>query len=250
MAHQSSYASLNSNGNRRPKRGSNARNTILIAIDLGTTYSSVAYMFIDGKNPGPLRSLRDQFRAIDILMDEWPGSGGDETHTVPTEILYADLPNRPDDRVWFGHEIEEAFENRDVPNTAQRIRLAKLLLHEAEETKLETESLRAYAATSKKDPLDFVKEYLRYLRKCIMHYFEKHHKGWLKNSDFEYIFGCPPAWSICEHQKMVEIAKEAGMRPTFMGSEAEALLAVHLAESGAQTLQVRWMQQQSWDPIS
>ncbi|KAL7276609.1 hypothetical protein RUND412_000413 [Rhizina undulata] len=53
------------------------RQRLVIAVDFGTTFSGVAYAFIDDK---------EKFEVI----SEWPGGANSTTDKVPTEILYLD----------------------------------------------------------------------------------------------------------------------------------------------------------------
>lgn len=231
--------SLSSVATNRSKRGPELKsNELIIGLDYGTSYSSVSYLYIDGNRPEPSLSLADLSKRIQVITSNWPGSDS-ESPIVPTETLYADLGSSTDRRMWFGHEVNEAFERREASEHAKHVRLAKLLLHDAKETELEMKRMREWAQEKGKDEFDFVKEFLVFIRESIVKFFKEHHSSWLNRTEVKYVIGCPPAWSMSEHRKMAQVATEAKMPPLFMGSEAEAQLAVYLADCDKSTFKVR-----------
>lgn len=232
-ASQKTYSKLTSRAKRVPR----GKNKLVIGIDFGTTFSSVSFLFRNATKTETAQSIQELLSSIDTLSGDWPGSV-DDTPTVPTEILYADIVDANDDRKWFGHQVAEALENGEVPNTARCVRLAKLLLHESRETESECAKLKSLARAAGKDPYDFVRDFLTFINRRIKIYLEGRHSGWMKNTDFEYVIGCPPAWSMQAHRKLAELATQAGMPPKFRGSEAEALLATYLAKSNDPSLKV------------
>lgn len=218
----------------RPKRVAEIkRNELIIAIDYGTTFLTVAYLFISGQKPELSPSFANILEKIRVIKDDWSGCDS-ESATVPTETLYSSSSGR----AWFGHEVDEAFERGEAPGDAKHVRLAKLLLHNAKETEVETKRLRAWAEDKGKDPFDFIEEFLGYIYRSIMKFFKEHHQDWLSRTDIRYVIGCPPAWSMSEHQKMADITTKAQMPPLFMGSEAEAQLAVYLASCNKSSFEV------------
>lgn len=222
----------------RPKRVAELKwDELIIAIDYGTTFLTVAYLFIDGNKPKTSVLLADILKDIRVIRDDWPGSH-DDSPTVPTEGLYADLDGYSDPRVWFTHELDEAFNEKEAPEGAKHVRLAKLLLHDAKETEIENRRLREWAQESGKNEFEFIKDFLGFIHKSILKYFEEHHRSYLTRTHWKYVIGCPPAWSMSEHRKMADIATDAKMPAVFMGSEAEAQLAKYLAGCEKSSLKV------------
>lgn len=177
------------------------RDRLIVSIDYGTTFTSVAYKFLSEGKPERYSSLKARLDGVS-LVEKWPGSS-DEVSTVPSRLVYASADPRISRTVWVGHRIEEAEDQGEIPLEAKEIELAKLLLHDAKETKEKVRTLKAIADSMGKDPYEFIKLYLFSLRHHLFigkdeepGYFMKVHSSWLRNTDIEFIFGVPPAWTM------------------------------------------------------
>lgn len=75
----------------KPKRAhALKRNKLIIAIDYGTTFLTVAYLFIKGEKSELQSSLADVLKEVRVIRDDWSGSDTENTTVLP-ESLYEDL---------------------------------------------------------------------------------------------------------------------------------------------------------------
>lgn len=78
------------------------KNKLIISIDYGTTFTSVAYKFFEHGKSERYGSLKTRLDSVGVVST-WQGKPG-ETSTVPTKIVYA----AADHSIWIGHQIEPA----------------------------------------------------------------------------------------------------------------------------------------------
>jgi molecular chaperone DnaK (HSP70) len=161
---------------------------------------------------------------------KWQGTS--ETGYTPTTLLYFPADGGSGPRYW-GYKVAKSQNRKDIPEDAYEIRLAKLLLHEARETRQETLRLKEIAQSHGKEDIDFIRDFLHQLHNFLLGeygYFQQHHSPWLVNTDIEFIIGVPAAWSEPEQQTMIQAAIEAGFENPSRGSEPEAMAAIYFAQ--------------------
>jgi hypothetical protein len=209
------------------------KSRLIIGIDYGTAHTSVAYTHIPGGEDPSYLSLGAQLNNI-LLVTKWPNGLG--AAFVPTVTMYDytrlrdNVPNLP---TWWGYRVQRVIDREGAPSTAHAVHLAKLVLHEAQETVEETRRLKALAQRVGKEGIDLIMDFLQQLYNYLLGedgYFRGHHAPWLDDSDVEFVFGVPAAWSVSEQQAMVEAAKKVGFTCLSRGSEPEAMAASYLAQ--------------------
>lgn len=216
-----------------------SKSRLIIGIDYGTTYTSVAYKYVKGGEDATSGSLRVQLSAIEAVSS-WPGIT--DTQCVPTQTLYASANQGPMEPKWWGYKVGRALQRQEAPPSSHEVRLAKLLLHEARETEEETSQLRELAQRAGKDETDLIRDFLRLIHEYLLGnngYFQEHHSSWLVDAEIEFIIGVPPAWSEAEQQVMMQTATEAGITNPSRGSEPEAMAAIFFAQHEP-SLEVRY----------
>jgi hypothetical protein len=207
-----------------------AKSLLLIGIDYGTTFTSIAYIYIKNGISVNSGSLGVRLSSIECITS-WPGAT--ETGFVPTTTLYASKEPDASDPKWWGYKVAKALDRREAPPTAYEIRLAKLLLHEAKETEEEASRLKKIASDAGKEETEFIEDFLRRLHEFLLGnrgYFKTHHSSWLEDVEIEFILGMPAAWSEPEQQKMIQAAIAAGIENPSRGSEPEAMAAIYFAQ--------------------
>jgi hypothetical protein len=218
--------------NRRGKAKA-TRGRLLVGIDYGTAQTSVAYSHIPaGQEASPV-SLGARLEKVHLIT-KWPGGPG--TSFVPTVTMYDSASRRP--RVpnlpkWWGYKVQRALDREEAPSTAHAVHLAKLILHESRETEKEANQLKELADKVGREQIDLIMDFLQQLYNYLLGddgYFKEHHASWLADSDIEFVFGVPAAWSEPEQQAMVEAAKKIGYNTPSRGSEPEAMAASYFAQ--------------------
>jgi hypothetical protein len=207
-----------------------AKSLLLIGIDYGTTFTSIAYIYIKNGTSVNSGSLGVRLSSIECITS-WPGAT--ETGFVPTITLYESKEPEPSGPKWWGYKVAKALDRGEAPPSAYEIRLAKLLLHEAKETEEETSPLKKIASDTGKEEIDFIGDFLRRLHEFLFGgrgYFKTHHSSWLEDVEIEFVLGMPAAWSEPEQQKMIEVAIGAGIDNPSRGSEPEAMAAIYFAQ--------------------
>jgi hypothetical protein len=206
---------------------------LLVGIDYGTAHTSVAYSYIPAGqdvSPGSLGARLDKVQ----LITKWPGGPG--TAFVPTVTMYDSAQRRsraPNIPKWWGYKVQRALDREEASGSARAVHLAKLILHEARETEIEASRLRDLAEDVGRKEIDLIMDFLQQLYNYLLGddgYFKVHHATWLADSDVEFVFGVPAAWSEPEQQAMVEAARSVGFITASRGSEPEAMAASYFAQ--------------------
>ena len=209
------------------------RGRLLIGIDYGTAHTSVAYSHIPAEEEASPVSLGARLEKVHLIT-KWPSGPG--TAFVPTVTMYDSAPRRsraPNLPKWWGYKVQRALDREEAPSTAHAIHLAKLILHEARETEKEANRLKELADKVGREQIDLIMDFLQQLYNYLLGddgYFKEHHASWLADSDIEFVFGVPAAWSEPEQQAMVEAAKNLGYNAPSRGSEPEAMAASYFAQ--------------------
>jgi molecular chaperone DnaK (HSP70) len=220
-------------GSNRKGKSKAVRGRLLVGIDYGTAHTSVAYSYIppgQDVSPGSLGARLDRVN----LITKWPGGPG--TAFVPTVTMYDSAQRRsraPNLPKWWGYKVQRALDREEAPDTARAVHLAKLILHEARETEKEADRLRHLAEEVGRKEIDLIMDFLQQLYNYLLGdngYFIEHHASWLADSDIDFVFGVPAAWSEPEQQAMVEAAKSLGFITASRGSEPEAMAASYFAQ--------------------
>jgi len=139
-------------------------------------------------------------------------------------------PNLPK---WWGYKVQRALDREEALDTARAVHLAKLILHEARETEKGADRIRHLAEEVERKEIDLIMDFLQQLFNYLLGddgYFKEHHASWLADSDIDFVFGVPAAWSEPEQQAMVEAAKSLGFTTASRGSEPEAMAASYFAQ--------------------
>jgi molecular chaperone DnaK (HSP70) len=206
---------------------------LIIGIDYGTAHTSVAYLHIPRGQDSNHLSLGARLDKV-LSVTKWPSGIG--AAFVPTVTMYDcaglrdNVPNLPK---WWGYRVQRAIDREGAPDTAHVAHLAKLVLHEAQETAEESRRLKALAQRVGREEIDLIMDFLQQLYDYLLGedgYFAEHHASWLDDSDIEFVFGVPAAWSIPEQQAMVETAKKVGFDNPSRGSEPEAVGVSYFAQ--------------------
>jgi molecular chaperone DnaK (HSP70) len=211
-------------------KGRSSKPRLIVGIDYGTTYTSVAYRYISEGQESSSGSLGAQLRDVQDVQ-EWPAAT--ETPFVPTVSMYDSAEERPLIPKWWGYKVARALKREEVPNTAYAVHLAKLILHEARETQRETIRLKELSRNLGKEQIDLIEDFLRQIHNYLLGdagYFQEHHASYLNDVDIEFVFGVPAAWSEPEQQAMIEAATEVGFTNPSRGSEPEAMATVFFAQ--------------------
>jgi len=207
----------------RRVKGKSSRSRLLVGIDYGTTYTSVAYAYIKDGQDANLGSLGVRLSEVQHIAS-WHGPY--ESPIVPTVTMYdSSDPSKPK---WWGYKVARAIDREEAPDTANAVHLAKLLLHKARETEKETVRLTGLAQKMGKKDIDLIVDFLRQLYDYLFGddgYFKQHHASWLDDADIDFVFGVPAAWSEPEQQAMIRAAEEAGFTKPSRCSEPEAMAA-------------------------
>ena len=206
------------------------RNLLLIGLDYGTTFTSVAYTYIKDGLASNGGSLEVRLALIEYITS-WPAAT--ETPFVPTTTLYDANDPEPAQPKWWGYKVAKALDRKSVAANSHEVNLAKLLLHEARETEDVTFRLKMLADDMGKADIDFIGDFLSCLHEFLLGndgYFRRHHSSWLDDVEIEFILGVPAAWSEPEQQAMIRAAMEAGFENPSRGSEPEAMAAIFLSQ--------------------
>lgn len=219
-----------SNRKEKPKA---SRGRLLVGIDYGTAHTSVAYSHIPAGQDGSHGSLGTGLERVNLIT-KWPGGPG--TAFVPTVTMYDSAQRRsrtPNLPKWWGYKAQRALDREEAPNTARAVHLAKLILHESRETEKEASRLGNPAKEIGRNEIDLIMDFLQQLHNYLLGdngYFKEQHASWLAESDVDFVFGVPAAWSEAEQQAMVEAAKSLGFTAASRGSEPEAMAASYFAQ--------------------
>jgi hypothetical protein len=206
------------------------KSRLIVGIDYGTTYTSVAYKYIKSGHYATSGTLSVELSAIEAVSS-WPGIT--DTQCVPTVTLYASAGEGSTEPGWWGYKVARALERQEAGPSSHEVHLAKLLLHEARETHKETQQLRQLAERAGKDEIDFIRDFLRCIYQYLFGengYFQECHSSWLADAEIEFVIGVPPAWSEAEQQVLIQTAIEAGITNPSRGSEPEAMAAMFFAQ--------------------
>lgn len=163
----------------KPSKGSNdprSEKNIVIGVDLGTTYSGVAYLFTGVDKPEPL------------VITEWPGARGADRPKVPTLIRYEDSNRRS---YQWGYELAHSVS----PDKIEGIKLlldpdhSKPLCVPQTNTKAELRRLG-------KPAVDVAADYMTALYE---HALSKIQASWpvnyLQMLKMEFVLSVPAVWS-------------------------------------------------------
>jgi molecular chaperone DnaK (HSP70) len=203
-----------------------SKQRLVVGIDYGTTFSSVAYACIPVEGIPLAGSHRPDIQPIMT----WPVKTG--TAELPTKtIYYNDEKNEAKVEWGFGALALEP-EARGL-TACRHISLAKLLLHSSQETGEETQSIRRYAAEIPRSGKELVEDFLAYLYDYLFRE-DAIAPGYLwesepdlmrrfKKSDIEFVIGVPAAWTEQEQIDMVAAAGRAGFQNASRVSEPEAV---------------------------
>src|SRR5208282_4982496 len=87
-------------------KGKASKNRLIIGIDYGTTYTSVAYRYIPDGRESSSGSLGAQLRDVQDVQ-EWPAAT--ETPFVPTVSMYDSAEEMPLMPKWWGYRVARAL---------------------------------------------------------------------------------------------------------------------------------------------
>jgi hypothetical protein len=206
---------------------------LVVGIDYGTTFSSVAYACIPAEGIPLAGSHRPDIQPIMI----WPAKTG--TAELPTKTVYYNDENNDPKLEWgFGTRALEP-EARGL-TACHPISLAKLLLHSSHETGEETQCIRSYAAEIPRSGKELVEDFLARVYDYLFrddsrapgHLWESEPDLMkrFKKSDIEFVVGVPAAWTEQEQIDMVAAAGRAGFQNASRISEPEAVATEFFAD--------------------
>ena len=204
--------------------------SIIVGIDYGTTYVSVAWTSFQPALGSATFADIDQAAQQVRLVTRWPG-GMSEVPQAPTKLLYRlNEPPYPD--VKWGYPAERR--SRIAGEDSVAVALAKLSLHECEETRVEFDRISALQDQLRRN---FVVDFLIGLRGWLtsMPRPGPFHSRGASNARVSYVFGVPAAWSDGEQDKMLQYAREAEFSngnddvELSFAAEPEAMAIAYLA---------------------
>lgn len=206
---------------------------LVVGIDYGTTFSSVAYACIPAEGTPLAGSHRLSIQPIMI----WPARTG--TAELPTKTIYYNDENN-DPKVEWGFGAGALEPEAQGLTACHPISLAKLLLHSSHETGEETESIRRYAAEIPRSGNELVEDFLARLYDYLFredaaapgHLWESEPELMkrFKKNDIEFVIGVPAAWTEQEQIEMVAAAARAGFQNASRVSEPEAVATEFFAD--------------------
>jgi hypothetical protein len=134
----------------------------------------------------------------------------------------------------FGWGVDDALVVLDVKTLSPVIRLFKLALHQSRETLEARENLETIAAELKKDPVDFVRDFLLQLKNHLTEgedcFFRTKFQDRFDRWNVEWALGIPAAWQNPHEQQMyVDAARKAGILSPALVSEPEATATLFFA---------------------
>ena len=183
--------------------------TLIVAIDYGTTFTSVAYA---------LQKQEKEIIPIEINRD-WPPSSAEY---IPSQVAYhKTLLNK----ITWGRHIE-FLQNKSNWNI---VNFAKAKIHNCEENKRllkikkwsdENESDEHYKPI--KDMLRCVYDHVVGAKGSVVRNVMPQH---LANLEIKFICGVPSAWTIPEQLVFVDLMSQAGMPNAMRVPEPEAMAA-------------------------
>jgi hypothetical protein len=218
---------------QRTGEGEAPKQRLIVGVDYGTTFSSVAYTTIPAEGFPLASPNRLDIQPVVI----WPGKIG--AAELPTRTIYYNDENG-DLRLEWGFSAR-SLELEARGFTAWRpIALAKLLLHSSYETGEETSSLQRYAAEIPKCGKELVEDFLARLfdylfreddmAPGLLWESEPDLMKQFKKSDIEFVIGVPAAWKEQEQIDMVAAAGRAGFQNASRVSEPEAVATEFFAD--------------------
>jgi hypothetical protein len=209
---------------------------LIIAIDFGTTYTSVAYIKTSVTRWSEQDSL-ESFRHKAQVVREWPGSPS-ERNEFETCLIYN--KNKPEESAFGYHQVEQlkrSLSKKERSSLSPVIRHFKLSLHHSRDTQDERDHLERIGndINPQKSPTDFVRDFLYKLRCHLLDgrgsFFQVHFPDMTDDWKPEWVIGVPAAWlNPHEQQRYVDAAREAGILVPCLVSEAEATATAFLAD--------------------
>lgn len=205
---------------------------LIIGVDFGTTFTSVAYLRTKVTRWSDVHSLQS-FKKEVIPVRSWPDTPNQ--NQLPTTLLYdKSNPTTPH----FGYGVDYALDFCRLRDPSPVLRLFKLLLHRSQETQEERAKLEQIVGEFDKDPIDLIEDFLAKLRAYLLDgpesFFRKtfgsrlDKEGW----KIEWALGIPAAWQNPQEQQMyVDAARRAGIASPALISEPEATASVFFAEN-------------------
>jgi hypothetical protein len=205
---------------------------LIIGVDFGTTFTSVAYVRTKVTQWLDVHSLRS-FKDEVIPVRRWPDTS--DQNQLPTTLLYdKSNPTTPH----FGYGVDYALDFCRLQDPSPVLRLFKLLLHRSQETQEERAKLEQIVREFDKNPVDLIEDFLARLRAYLLDGPESFFRttygsrpdkeGW----KIEWALGIPAAWQNPQEQQMyVDAARRAGITSPALISEPEATASVFFAEN-------------------
>ena len=187
---------------------------LIIAIDYGTTYTSVAYA---------LQTPEKQIIPIEINRD-WPPSGAEY---IPSQIAYRNQIEGESStaQVAWGRHIEYLY---DKP-TWKVVNFAKARIHDCQENQQLLQIRKWPDESNDKGHYGPIKDMLR----CIYEYvigakdsaLKKVIPRYLADDQLEikFICGVPSAWTVPEQLVFIDLMSQAGMPNAMRVPEPEAM---------------------------
>lgn len=206
--------------NRRTRR-------CIVAIDYGTTFSSVAYIIVLQEN-----ASLDSVKPFAIRGYPSSNTGRNSDDDVPTVSLYND---RADKKFWWGYEVAEVLGSprRLVSAGTPTIRLVKLLLsheHHLEDRQGPLQEILDQCGITKTQAIaDFLGKLWENAMQEI-----RHIEGSSRFEGFQkdLVLSVPPAWNAPAVRIMQKAASMAGIPQPQIVTEPEAAALIVLNEKG------------------
>src|SRR6266498_2221919 len=140
-----------------------SQHRLIIGVDFGTTYTSVAYVQTSIRHWSEVHSLQS-FKDKAQVIRQWPNRAEDR-NDIQTALLYN--KKEPQDP-YFGWGVEYAPDFCDKEDLSPEIRLFKLSMHSSPETTQIREQLDSIATGLDKTPANFVRDFLGKLRSYLL----------------------------------------------------------------------------------
>ena len=216
------------------------RQLVVVAVDFGTTYSSIAYAQAESRDLYSAGSV--VFHPSDVhFVQSYMAKGKlASLAAVPTILAYESGTGHS----YFGVEIQEA-KSQQILRAEDQVELIKLLLGRKEDTEERFKALRARISNirrrdvktgrrSKKCPTipELISDCLRNLWANLEYTLHGRYGDACKIWDIECVLCVPAVWTEVENQQMIDAAELAGLPKSYLVSEAEAAAVLYFATEG------------------
>lgn len=189
-----------------------------IAFDFGTKFAAAAYALVEPRGSIDI----GEYPTNDLHSITFPSSKHG-IHQVRTQLAWF----KGDGRFLWGHEVDNAIDQRDI-TASDRIDLLKLALDNRDETteqermRIKTRLDRLANECGNISIEDLISCFLGNLYNYTLKKIGEARSYDIGESKIESILSVPASWDLEQREKMIEAANRAGMSCPILISEPEA----------------------------